>query len=126
MDNDPHVLAALGAGSIGHLLPSRTVSASHGIVDDNDTNIRTFPVLDAIASLSITDSSAQVVAVALQVAFVKPKVVLTVAENGPVKPEVLAHITRMWGLLTIISNRYDNPPPRRPCRQVCWCDVCHQ
>lgn len=117
MDSDPHVLVALGAGSIGHQLragtenprdgSSPTLSDSHGITDDDDTNIRTFPVLDAIASLSVADASGQVVAVALQVDFSQQRIVLTVAENGPVNREVLAHISHMWLQLSFISNKYD-------------------
>lgn len=117
MDHDPHVLIALGAGSIGHWLrvgtencrfaSSLTFFASHGIADGQDINIRTFSILDAIASLSVADVSGQVVAVALQVAFSQSQIVLTVAENGPVKRTVLAHIAHIWHLLAIISNRYD-------------------
>lgn len=118
MDTDPNVLVALGTGSIGHLLrsgaenrhPARspTFSPLHGISTDTDTNIRTFPVLDALASLAVADASGQVVAVALQVSFTNPQIVLTVAENGPVKSEALAHLANLWRLLGLISNGYDS------------------
>lgn len=118
MDTDPYVLVALGTGSIRHLLrsgaenrhPARspTFSPLHGITTDTETNIRTFPVLDALASLAVADASGQVVAVGLQVSFTNPQIVLNVAENGPVKSEALEHLANLWQLLVLISNRYDS------------------
>lgn len=96
MYSDPHVLVPLRTRSIGHQLRAVTVNRGVPAVlpfpprTGDDTNICILPVLDAISGMFVADGSGHVVAVALQVAFRQPQVVLMVAENGPVIPDVSA------------------------------------
>jgi len=70
------------------------------------TRIRTFPVLDAIAGISVTGVRAQVVSVALQLDNRTQQVRLTIAANQIVKVDLVNHLTTIWGRLQAISNEY--------------------
>lgn len=115
MAGDPHVLVALVSATIGHKIhlgdadrnhiSSIDLSTiNHGIVHDRATNLRTFPVLDAIASLSVSAPESQVIAVALQMDNENKEVRLTIAENGEVSQDVIDHITEVWAMMRTLSD----------------------
>lgn len=115
MASDPHVLVALVSATIGHKInvgdadrnhiSSIDLSTiSHGIVHDRATNLRTFPVLDAVASLSVSAPESQVIAVALQMDNKNKEVRLTIAENGKVSQDVIDHITEVWAMMRTLSD----------------------
>lgn len=76
--------------------------------DNQATNKRTLPILDAIAALSIFQESRQVVAIALQMNQDEQTITLTVAENRPdrVEPRVVAQIDAIWKILRSLSDEY--------------------
>ncbi|KAG0634826.1 hypothetical protein HOY80DRAFT_1140381 [Tuber brumale] len=78
----------------------------HGIVDNPHINIRTFPVLDALAHISISQESCQVVAIALQLDSQNKRIRLTLAENKGVRDTLVGHLTTVWGKLQNLSDEY--------------------
>ncbi|KAG0125627.1 hypothetical protein HOY82DRAFT_616363 [Tuber indicum] len=111
--DDPHHLVALMSyvswrktdGS-----PRRFDTSLHepkfGIVDHHDTNIRTFPILDALAHISISQDRAQVVAIGLQLNHQANQIRLTVAENKDVADSLVPHLKNIWRKLQALSNEY--------------------
>lgn len=115
MATDPHVLVALASVGIGHTLRvgdndrnlASTIDQSlitGGIIDDHSTHRRTFPVLDAIASICVSSAESQVVAVALQMDHSAQEIRLTLAENTAVEQRTVEHITAVWALMMELSN----------------------
>ncbi|RPA94777.1 hypothetical protein L873DRAFT_1846363, partial [Choiromyces venosus 120613-1] len=109
---DPHHLVALMHETIGH--HHHNVSRHEdvvekvvgGIIDDSNTNRRTFPVLDALASISVSEPRHQVVALALQLRSQERRIRLTIAENDDVKDSLVPYLTRVWGKLRALSKEY--------------------
>lgn len=117
MEGDPHVLAVLNSVEIGqnvlagdidrrYSLQGGPFHTSHGIVDNHEAHIRSFPVLDALASLSVSEKNKQVVAIALQMNNDTKEIRLTIAENRDVDPKVVEHIQRLWKLLRTLSDQH--------------------
>ncbi|RPA94770.1 hypothetical protein L873DRAFT_1792691 [Choiromyces venosus 120613-1] len=109
---DPHHLVALMHKTIGH--HHHNVSRHEdvvekvvgGIIDDSNTNRRTFPILDALASISVSEPRRQVVALALQLRSQERRIRLTIAENDDVKDSLVPYLTRVWGKLRALSDEY--------------------
>jgi hypothetical protein len=110
---DPHHLVALMSyefegmqdGSSRRLDPS-SHSFKYGIVDDHATNVRTFPILDAIANICVSQEKSQVIAVALQLDSQKKAIRLSIAENQRVSKDLLDYLCRVWRKLQTLSNEY--------------------
>ncbi|KAG0637972.1 hypothetical protein HOY80DRAFT_205544 [Tuber brumale] len=110
---NPHHLVALmncvfagrGDGSPRRFDPSLDIP-KHGIVDNRDINVRTFPTLDALAHISVSRENSQVVAIALQLDSQNKKVCLTVAENKEVVDDLVSHLNNVWGKLQNLSDEY--------------------
>lgn len=108
MNLHPDVLAAIGAAQIGHKVPPVLHCNRH-----NDSNkvtngmcMYTSELLDSLASLSVAQANSQVVAIALQMGSSRCPAVLTIAENGPVKPSLLAHVKHLLTLLRSMAVEY--------------------
>ncbi|RPA93212.1 hypothetical protein L873DRAFT_1793772 [Choiromyces venosus 120613-1] len=126
---DPHHLVALmnyafkdkQDGSPRRLDPSRH-TLKGGIVDNHETNVRTFPILDALAHISVSRKESQVVAIGLQLNSRKKEIRLTVAENKKVTDGLVNHLTKVWRKLHALSceyarnrsGRWDKSQPRSP------------
>lgn len=117
MQEDLHVLIAFASKMIGKKLATPNEVRRNGLFvpkygilpEDNEaTNKRTLPILDAIASLCIFQEYRQVVAVALQMNRDEETITLTVAENRPdrVEPRVVAQINSIWEILRTLSDEY--------------------
>jgi hypothetical protein len=119
---NPHHLVAMAAHAIGSSIRPGT-DRGHGSVGDlaswNDpggiisgldraTNERTFPILEAFASLCVWKSKAQVIAVSLQKDDIRRQVCLTIAENGGVDHKTISHVKDIWGILKELSDQYAN------------------
>jgi len=92
-----------------HLLDSTYRRYKYDMTNNGDAGIgtsRVFPVLDAIASLSVYEEQHQVVAVALQLDSKKQMVRLTIAENREVEDQLASHLTNIWGKLQTLSDKY--------------------
>ncbi|RPA94023.1 hypothetical protein L873DRAFT_1846811 [Choiromyces venosus 120613-1] len=100
---DPHHLVALmnyvfrtkQDGSSRRFDPT-SINPEYGVTNKHKTNIRTFPILDAIASISVFKDKSQVVAVALQLNSKEREIRLTIAENQEVEPRVVHHLDSVW------------------------------
>lgn len=115
MDIHPNLLAAIGAIHIGSNVPLTVfcdrLDNSHMVSDGMGRYTKEF--LDALASLSVAAADRQVVAIALQMGS---PAILTVAENGPVNPELLYHLRDIRDLLQQMVVEYGkmgnwNGPP---------------
>jgi len=111
---DPHLLVVMmrlawlnKQNSFPRRLDPKFHTLEHGIIEDYETNIRTFPVLDAIASISVRDDQHEVIAVALQLHPVRREIRLTIAGNAGVSSDLVEHLTNIWGKLRTLSNRYE-------------------
>ncbi|RPA90221.1 hypothetical protein L873DRAFT_1821513 [Choiromyces venosus 120613-1] len=110
---DPHHLVALMCytfkgtqdGSPRRVDPSLH-SLQGGIVDHHETNVRTFPILDALAHISVSRKESQVVAIGLQLNSQKQEIRLTVAENQSVTHGLVNHLTKIWRKLQVLSVEY--------------------
>ena len=109
---DPHHLAALMSFTFANQQDgSRSLDpppqqVKYGITDDHNTSVRTFPVLDAIAGISISEVGPQIVAVALQFNSQRQEIHLTVAASKADKKKLVSHITAVWEKLQTLSNTY--------------------
>ncbi|RPB04245.1 hypothetical protein L873DRAFT_1460033 [Choiromyces venosus 120613-1] len=110
---DPHHLVALmhfqfqgEQARASRRLDPTSHSLKYGIRDDHGTNVRTFPVLDALASIFVSQESSQVVAIALQLNSQKQEIRLTIAENQEVRPGQVNHLTKVWEKLQTLSGEY--------------------
>ncbi|KAG0634368.1 hypothetical protein HOY80DRAFT_533270 [Tuber brumale] len=109
---DPHYLVALmcyqfGSGQDGstrRLDPPSDLTSS--IVDHYGTNVRTHPVMDALAHISVSRPNFQVVAVALQFKHGTKEIRLTIAENKDVGDSLVNHLYNIWGKLQALSDEY--------------------
>ncbi|RPA93210.1 hypothetical protein L873DRAFT_1816292 [Choiromyces venosus 120613-1] len=126
---DPHHLVALmnyafkdkQDGFARRLDPSLH-TLKGGIVDNHETNVRTFPILDALAHISVSRKESQVVAIGLQLNSRKKEIRLTVAENKKVTDGLVNHLTKVWRKLQALSceyeknrsGRWDKSQPRSP------------
>ena len=120
---DPHLLVAFMVKSIG-------VNHDHGgrhanlqesamigrMLEDDEGNKRTCPIMDAFASLCVSASRHQVVAIALQWNVPSAKVQFTIAENGLVKESIRPYLLKIWKLLQQLGKKFvvnsakgDNP-----------------
>lgn len=101
---DPHHLLALMEFTFAKEdLPS---GLNSDVRDDHSTHARTFPVLDAIAGVSVSETGSQVVAVALQLDSQRQEIRLTIAANQTLKDGLASHLTTVWGKLQALSNAY--------------------
>jgi len=110
---DPHHLVALMSyaykdkqdGAPRRLDPSLHTFKG-GIVDNPETNVRTFPILDALAHISVSRKEGQVVAIGLQLDSRRREIRLTVAENTRVTRGLVNHLTMVWRKLQSLSAQY--------------------
>ena len=108
---DPHHLVALMShvfdgnpdGSSCHKDPT-SLNPGYGITNRRETSVRTFPVLDAIASICVFKKKSQVAAVALQLNSKEQQIRLTIAENQEVEDCVDDHLKNVWRNLQALSN----------------------
>ncbi|RPA89588.1 hypothetical protein L873DRAFT_1822582 [Choiromyces venosus 120613-1] len=103
---DPHHLVALmnyafrgKQDSSSSSLDFTSINPGYGITNKHETSIRTFPILDAIASISI-------VAVALQLNSKERDIRLTIAENRDVEPRLVNHLDSVWRKLQALSYEF--------------------
>ena len=111
---DPHELIAVMylayRGARQNDFPRRLDSTGHalvaGITRDHETNIRTIPVLDALASIAVYEEKHKVYATALQLDRRNRKIRLVIAGNKGVEDVVVEHLTNIWTKLRDLSNEY--------------------
>ncbi|RPA92455.1 hypothetical protein L873DRAFT_1794227 [Choiromyces venosus 120613-1] len=109
---DPHCLVALmnyefksgQDGSARRLDPPSHLTS--GIVDHHGTNVRTFPILDTLAHISVSRPNSQVVAIALQLKPDTKEIRLTIAENQDVADSLVNHLYNIWRKLQALSDEY--------------------
>ncbi|KAG0129701.1 hypothetical protein HOY82DRAFT_650933 [Tuber indicum] len=77
-----------------------------GIVDHYGTNVRTLPIMDTLAHLSVSQPYSQVVAIALQLKPGNKEIRLTIAENQDVRDSLVNHLYNIWGKLQALSDEY--------------------
>lgn len=81
----------------------------YGITDDYGTSVRTFPVLDAIAGISVSEAESQIVAVALKFNSQTQEIRLTVAASNASETDqekLVSYITAVWRKLQTLSDAY--------------------
>ncbi|KAG0124763.1 hypothetical protein HOY82DRAFT_633600 [Tuber indicum] len=109
---DPHHLVALMCyefrsgqdGSTRRLDPPSDLTS--GIINHYGPNVRTRPVLDALAHISVFKPDSQVVAIALQFKHGTKEIRLTIAENEDVEDSLVDHLYNIWGKLQALSDEY--------------------
>ena len=108
-----HDLVALMSVAIGHRahhtnrhneIPLGNVTG--GILDYDEGKMRTFPILDALAGICVSDPEKQVVALGLQVKLGENKLCLTIAENEKVKAGLVGYLHQVWGILRAMSFKF--------------------
>lgn len=110
---DPHHLVALMCykfsgtqdSSARRLDPSFHTS-EHGTSNRHVTNVRTFRILDALASISVSREKSEAYAVALQLDVEKKEICLTVAGNHSVPEALIKHLDQVWRRLRVLSSKY--------------------
>ncbi|RPA93139.1 hypothetical protein L873DRAFT_1816470 [Choiromyces venosus 120613-1] len=109
---DPHYLVALmnyqfrsgQDGSARRMDPPSHLTS--GIVDHHGTNVRTLPILDALAHISVSQPNSQVIAIALQLKPDTKEIRLTIAENRDVADSLVNHLYNIWRKLQALSDEY--------------------
>ena len=118
-----HDLVALmnvAIGSQAHHTPRQNhipvANITGGLLNYDEGKERTFPILDALASISVSDPKTQVVAIALQLQLKYSKVCLTVAENEKVKDGLVQYLHEVWSMLRVCqasSDAIEHVPVKR-------------
>jgi len=110
---DPHCLVALMKYTLKgtqdgspHRLDPSLYTFSGGIVDNSETNVLTFPILDAFAHISVSEEISQVVVIGLQLHPKRNEIRLTVAENKGVTNDLVNHLSEIWKKLKALSCEY--------------------
>lgn len=113
----PDLLAAVGNIIIGKriapqhrssLLPDHACYPINGLTSNSITSVRTFKVLDALASLAVSRQEGQVISIGLQLDMDAKTIILTIAENDPVTLETTLYVGTTWALLRDLSEVYAN------------------
>lgn len=116
MPMSPDLLAVVGNITISKEIAPHHRSALldghcnplHGLTRNHLTSVRTFKVLDALASLSVRCKDRQVVAVGLQLAMnagsTLGKITITLADNDGVTPETTKYVRKIWALLRDLAS----------------------
>jgi len=111
---DPHHLVALMCHVFDKQqdgsscsLDITSIDPQYGITNKRETTIRTFPILDALASLSVSKADSQVVAISLQVNPGERQIRLMVAENRKVDHSVVPHLKSVWRILQALSTEFE-------------------
>lgn len=99
-DNLPVLVSSSSAGGIGSVPAEPTFSTAGSIVGEYEVD---GAVLDAIASIAVSNTASQCVAVALEIDLSEQIAVLTIA--GSVGPDLVAYLHGIWRLMCIMSNR---------------------
>lgn len=97
----PPVFVTLAVEETGMAVPEPMFPTVCTIIDDHDLNCN---VLDAIASISVSNTYSQVV-VALEMDVSKKVAVLTIANSSGVGPDLIAYLSGLWRLMSIMSAR---------------------
>lgn len=115
LEVNPHHLAALMAFTFAGqqdgscVLDPPPEHVKYGTTDDYGTSVRTFPVLDAIAGISVSKVESQIVAVALKFNSQTQEIHLTVAASNASKidgEKLVSYITSIWRKLQVLSDAY--------------------
>jgi len=108
-----HDMVALMHVAIGvqyHYMNHKTAIAYLDIVGGSlgpkEGKQRTFPVLDAPASICVSEPKGQVVAVAVQLQLKEKEICMTLAENREVKSEMVDHLTSICKKLKRLSKEF--------------------
>jgi len=103
---NPEYLVALMHKPMSHAPEVKCDYIKDGITDHDfawGKKQCTFPVLDALASLCISEPKHQVIALALQMRLKERKIRITIAENGEVKDSLITYLRRIWAKLQELS-----------------------
>ncbi|CUS08024.1 unnamed protein product [Tuber aestivum] len=110
---DPHHLAALitFATLQTEYQVARDAHTKHFSQEDSmfyevKPKIRTFPILDTFARISVSQERSESIAIALQLHRESQVVHLTIAGNDPVRGDLAGHLTKIWGKLQVLSSEY--------------------
>lgn len=129
---DPHQIVAMVTQAIGSTIRpgmNKRHESDDSLASWNDServkNERTFPILEAFASICIWKPKAQVIAVSLQKDDIQERMCLTVAGNRGVDPKVISHIREIWTILKELSDQYAEERNSKPDhgKWVGWTDV---
>lgn len=108
-----HHLIALMSYTIGgaqddspRRLDLASVNLKNGFSDEPQTNLDTCTLLDALASICVSNEVSQVVAIAMQVSSQEQKIKLIIAENDDVSRKQIAYLTSVWEKLKDLSHLY--------------------
>jgi len=117
---DPHHLVALMKYMLKgtqdgspRLLDPSLHTFSDGIVNNSETNVRTFPILDAFPHISVSEEISQVVSIGLQLHPKKGEICLTVAEKKGVTNGLINHLSKIWKDLQALSCEYERDKGRK-------------
>ena len=110
---DVHDLVALMSLAIGmdhhhtnHISDIPLTDIIGGIVDNEDGNELTFPVLDSLANIRVSSPKGEVVAVALQLQMDLRKIRLTIAKNDEVEQNLVSYLTMIWNMLRTLASQF--------------------
>jgi len=115
-----HDLVALMSVAIGsqahHTQRQNQIPLSNvtgGILDYEEGKKRTFPILDALASICVSDPEKQVVALGLQWKLNQGKLCITIAQNDKVKVGLVDYLHKVWDILRSMSVKFkaNRSPP---------------
>lgn len=105
VDNGQHqpLPVLVPSSALGGIEPTFAIAPT--VPCDTDDHGIDCAVLDAIASVSVSEAGHQAVAVALEVHISEQVAVLTVAVSSGDGPNLIAHVEGLWRLMRIMSTR---------------------
>ncbi|CUS08969.1 unnamed protein product [Tuber aestivum] len=110
---DPHYLAALmnfataqTGYQVAHDPDEDYLWPEDTIIYEPKPKIRTFPILDTFASISVSQEKSESIAIALQFHRQEQAVHLTIAGNDAVRGDLAEHLMKIWGKLQVLSSEY--------------------
>lgn len=106
----PNSLVAIATARIAHNETDTATRVNTGLVTSVEKeNSRFILVLDALASLAVSSTKGQVVAMGMQIAA--GVAAITISENDVVKPGLQEHVEKLVDILKRVSNASDAARP---------------
>ena len=97
-----YILPTKQASSLGSIDPP-CFNAQHWITNKGQRRVRTFPILDAIASLSAFQGGSQAVVVGLESNTGEEAIRLTINGNQYFGPCLVHHVQSVWEICALYS-----------------------
>jgi len=114
-----HLLKPNDLVALMHVVTGSQDNYTGGLLGFGGLEDQTAQILDALATLCVSEPEGQVVAIGIQLQIQEEKICLTIAENRHVKKDLPAYLNEVWSMLAALSLLFkaNRVAPGRPGEQ---------